>query len=339
MFKCSFCERSFDTKIGAKTHEYRCKNNPLHEENAKKYSETIKRGLSKKPKATKYFKYTSNCQKCGKEFTQFTTERLIASNKHRRCCSSICAHSRNHTDETKNKTRNSLNEYYSKHNRSRVLHGTKLPIDLSNIKNWPTSAFQRYNNRSKEIQKHKCVFCGKEIYGKFKNAMYCYECAEEHNMPNLMVYTKEGKAIPSKKRIEASRTAQLKLIAEGKHKGWQSRNITSYPENFWKEVLKNNNIEYSFNHVVSKHDLGLDDKSNYFLDFLLPGNIDLEIDGKQHKYKDRAESDKIRDELLKANGYNIYRIEWNEVSSERGKLLMKEKIDNFLNYYNSINIK
>ena len=29
-----------------------------------------------------------------------------------------------------------------------------------------------------------------------------------------------------------------KLLKEGKHKGWQSRNIISYPEKFWKKVLE-----------------------------------------------------------------------------------------------------
>ena len=33
---------------------------------------------------------------------------------------------------------------------------------------------------------------------------------------------------------------------------------------------------------------------DFFLDFLLPGNIDLEIDGKQHNYEDRKEHDKER---------------------------------------------
>lgn len=167
--------------------------------------------------------------------------------------------------------------------------------------------------------------------------MYCYDCAKLYELPNLKLYNECGKTIPSKQRIESGRKVQQKLLAEGRHKGWQSRNIISYPEKFWMEVLKNNNINYSFNHVVNKKThLGLDDISNYFLDFLIGEKLDLEIDGKQHKYPERAESDKVRDELLSKNGYIVYRIEWNEINSEEGKKLMKEKIDKFLEFYNNL---
>lgn len=162
-------------------------------------------------------------------------------------------------------------------------------------------------NRTKDIRKHCCVYCGKEIYAKFIKGVYCYDCAKLYELPNLKLYNKFGKTIPSKQRIESGRKVQQKLLKEGRHKGWQSRNIISYPEQFWMEVLRNNNIEYSFNHVVNKKThLGLDDNSNYFLDFLINGNIDLEIDGKQHKYEDRAESDKIRDEILTKNNFIVY---------------------------------
>ena len=61
----------------------------------------------------------------------------------------------------------------------------------------------------------------------------------------------------------------------------------------------------------------------------------FEIDGKQHKYFERKESDKIRDGLLKKNEFIVYRIEWNEINSENGKQLMKTKIDKFLQWYNN----
>ena len=60
--------------------------------------------------------------------------------------------------------------------------------------------------------------------------------------------------------------------------------------------------------------------------------IDLEIDGKQHLCGDRKEHDKIRDKYIKSKGIEVYRIPWNEINSENGKQLMKEKINNFLIY-------
>ena len=60
-----------------------------------------------------------------------------------------------------------------------------------------------------------------------------------------------------------------KRIKEGKHKGWISRNIRSYPEKFFDKVLKNNNLfdRCETNYKISKKDLGLECHSNYFLDY------------------------------------------------------------------------
>lgn len=94
--------------------------------------------------------------------------------------------------------------------------------------------------------------------------------------------------------------------------------------------MQNNNINYISEYYLDK---------KYFLDFYIVKNnveIDLEIDGKQHKYKDRLEHDKIRDEYIKSKNIVVYRIEWNEVNSEKGSLIMKEKIDNFLEFYNKL---
>ena len=89
---------------------------------------------------------------------------------------------------------------------------------------------------------------------------------------------------------------------------WQSRNIQSYPEKFWQSVLINNNIVFEGpNKAIKKKD----GKNNYFLDFYIEKNnkkIDLEIDGKQHEYVDRNESDKIRDEYLSSLNYIVYRV-------------------------------
>lgn len=111
-----------------------------------------------------------------------------------------------------------------------------------------------------------------------------------------------------------------------------SRNITSYPENFWINVLNNNHIVFTREFKVKKR-CGY----YYFLDFFIEHNgykIDLEIDGQQHKY--RKEHDIKRDEYLTSLNYIVYRIEWNTINTENGKLLMKEKIDNFLNWFNNL---
>ena len=97
------------------------------------------------------------------------------------------------------------------------------------------------------------------------------------------------------------------------------------------DVLKNNNICFKHNSHIKKY--------HYFLDFFIIKNgklLDLEIDGKQHEYKDRKISDDIRDINLKNEGYLIYRIKWNSINDDKGKQLMKDKIDKFIEFYDNL---
>ena len=330
---CKYCGRELKNKQALKAHEFRCKLNPDYENNKRVYADTMVKLLESSRKSRKevYFELTSNCQKCGKEFTQITTNAIIRSNKHRKCCCRACANSRIKTEEVKQKTRESLNSFYKSISKSRQ---SDNPEHRKNISKSHHNKCEI--NRSKEILNHKCIYCGRDIRAKYKKDVYCYDCAKERGLKNLLLWDENDKRIASEKFKEAMKKSQRKLVKEGRHKGWQSRNIISYPEKFWMGVLKNNNIDFSFNHVVNKKThLGLDDNSNYFLDFLINGNIDLEIDGKQHNYEERVESDRIRDEILTKNNYIVYRVQWNEINSEDGKNLMKQKIDNFLDFYKS----
>ena len=102
-------------------------------------------------------------------------------------------------------------------------------------------------------------------------------------------------------------------------------------------MLENNNIPFEGpNYVIKQIDLGVPNclpSSCYFLDFKI-GNIDLEIDGKQHwLLEDRIKSDKIRDERLTKAGYIVYRIKWKEINSYEGKQYIKEEINKFFEFY------
>lgn len=116
-------------------------------------------------------------------------------------------------------------------------------------------------------------------------------------------------------------------VKEGRHSGWKSRNILSYPEKFFATVLRNNGIKF----VANKPFM------TYFLDFAIDDKmVNLEIDGKQHKYPERKASDVVRDDVLFKNGWRVYRIEWNSINTDDRKRKMKEKIDGFLEFYGSI---
>jgi very-short-patch-repair endonuclease/ribosomal protein S14 len=174
----------------------------------------------------------------------------------------------------------------------------------------------KHVSRSKKV----CSICGVAIKSVNKTGV-CRYCLDN---------TPEGLVIKQALGRKGYQTKQER----GTHVGWQSRNITSYAEKFWQNVLDSNNITYEREFLVNCN------KTHYFLDFkLVCGDklIDLEIDGKQHTYADRAESDLIRDTNLTGLGYLVYRIPWNEVNSDAGKAQMKQKIDDFLVFYNTCN--
>lgn len=171
-----------------------------------------------------------------------------------------------------------------------------------------TKTLKERKLKNKENRLTKCIVCGKEFY----------------NLPGGNNKTCSYKCLCKLRKINGSKIIKKE---NGTFKGWQSRNITSYPEKFFINVLNNNNIQYIREFLVHINN------TKYFLDFKIEINnriIDLEIDGKQHKYLDRINHDKIRDKNLSDLGYEIYRIPWNEINSVSGKNKMKEKIDNLL---------
>lgn len=212
---------------------------------------------------------------------------------------------RQHSTETKEKIRRSTIKYQQDHPEvfKKFVESGKQS-NLKKAKNYDLALEHLGYN------KHKiCPICGKEFTSRRWLTIYCSrECVY-----NSLEYR------------DKIRQAQLRKVEQGIHVGWQSRNITSYPEKFWIKVLQNNNISFEREKHVGK----------YFLDFVISINdklIDLEIDGKQHKYKDRQVNDQIRDNYLSKEGYIVYRVEWNEINSENGKNLMKDKIIKFLSF-------
>ena len=169
-----------------------------------------------------------------------------------------------------------------------------------------------------------CPNCGKVFYGRItkwgnvsiNTKCCCDKCHNEHVS-------------------KISQELRQKEMQNGTFKGWKPRNVRSYAEKFWIQVLNNNNITY-----ISEYPIYREGTQNYYLDFYIEKNgkkIDLEIDGKQHKYPERLKQDKIRDEYLKNLGYIVYRIEWNRMTGKTEESdLTKQKIENFLEFYNSL---
>lgn len=127
-------------------------------------------------------------------------------------------------------------------------------------------------------------------------------------------------------------------VSNGTHIGWKTRPIISYPEKFFKKVLDDNKIFYlGPNYPLPKNKIGLNESSCFFLDFYIEKDgrmIDLEIDGKQHNFPERKDSDNKRDFLLTSAGYEVYRIAWKGVNSKKTKEYMAEQIKLLLEFLN-----
>lgn len=259
------------------------------------------------------------CEHCGKVMTKkFGSGRF---------CSRACANAREKTEAIKLKTATTLLGYnidfdvYCDGTKEKYLSG-KIPRKL--LKYYA-------KNKVVDVDYVVCPYCGLRMaeiqtghlktHGKTKKQLI-----KEYGQTYLTQSVKS-----SEKTSISISEAQKKLVAENKHVGWTSRKKRSYPELFWEKILVNNGIKFDFEHIVHKKDLGLNDASNYFLDFLIDGFIDLEIDGKQHQYEDRKASDKKRDALLKQHGFVIYRIPWiNPAHNPEG---VQKQIDDFLTWY------
>ena len=129
-------------------------------------------------------------------------------------------------------------------------------------------------------------------------------------------------------REKISKTV-IENIRTGKQRGWFK--FKSYPELFFEEVLRENDL---FASCIRQYHIS-NGKRNYFLDFFFPNKrLNLEIDGTQHQY--RKDSDSTRDTFLNNLGISVYRIEWNAVNTKTGSARMKNKIQEFLDYYKGL---
>lgn len=257
-----------------------------------------------------YYKNPKRCVECNK-----IIEWQKGGIKEKIFCSHTC--SAKHSNRTRDTS-------FTKRTKKDTCKICKIEIDILNNKRLGITICElcqeKIFNNKKSIfrysENRKCLTCGCLIRNDNKSG-YC-----QKHLSN------------SKEYREKLFNIQMERIKNGTHKGWTSRNVTSYPEKFFINVLKNNNLleKCQTNYPIKK-----DKTNNYFLDFFFEDKkIDLEIDGKQHGYKERIESDINRDKLLKEKGINVYRIKWKSINTEKGKTYIKEEIEKFLSFYNSL---
>ena len=280
-------------------------------------------------------KIEHNCQCCGKQLTIRKKETVKEFNNRKYCCLS-CANKMQQKKPMSTRTKEILSEKnLEAHNNtldySEYIDGFKsIYFENRFITLWNKDCYKK--DKIENIDYVICPYCGT----RFKQIQSGHLSLHNKTMQDLFKefgldfktmsdYTFSQHSMGTKKAIEEA-------IKNGKELSWAPRPKESYPEKYWMEVLDNNNIKYKREYVVYQKDLSPELGHCFFLDFLIDGYIDLEIDGKQHLEPERIEHDKKRNKLLEDNGYIVYRIPW--ISPRYKPLQVQKQINDFLEWYN-----
>lgn len=113
MEKCQYCNKEFKNIFALNAHYQHCEHSPSYagltkEELIKRNKKGAETYKSRHPELFEKHIYTFICPKCQKEYQVELTEAEFKRGDYRKFCSRKCANSRAHTDETKQKIRESL---------------------------------------------------------------------------------------------------------------------------------------------------------------------------------------------------------------------------------------
>lgn len=149
---CKYCGKEFsDKSLGG--HVARCKMNPNYEKTCANDRKNLRKGTETFVKKYKLpiLEFELTCPKCGKMFVVKCTQNDFDKGRYMKFCSKSCANTRMHTEETKQKTANSLKEYY-------------------NVNGYPKHLLKVYT----------CKYCGKQFTKNDKrNTNGCQYCSSE----------------------------------------------------------------------------------------------------------------------------------------------------------------
>jgi len=169
------------------------------------------------------------------------------------------------------------------------------------------------NSLTKEPYKKICLNCNEEFETKVKKKKCCSRSCS-------VSYSNKKKWSNEEYRKEMSEFAINRHKNGEEQFGFQTREKfkMSYPEEIAQRKLDELNLDYQFNLKVGK----------YFIDFAIKDKmIAIEIDGQQHELPERKKSDERKDNFLKNEGWEIFRIKWpSENIQEHIEKIFKTKL-------------
>lgn len=123
---------------------------------------------------------------------------------------------------------------------------------------------------------------------------------------------------------ERMRIARYKYIREYPEKTVWAKRTMSYPEKCFQKFLEENGYDKKFL-IVREHPI-----FPYFIDFaFIDEKIAVEIDGIQHTFPERKESDIKKDALLREQGWKVLRFSERIVKTDWK--IIKDELDKYIN--------
>jgi len=183
-----------------------------------------------------------------------------------------------------------------------------------------------------------------QYYQRKKKYRVCAHCGTEFlSIPNGDVY---DNGLGSKTKfcsVECRDAHRHKVLSDnakqchkvGKMKSFPTRDNLPKSEAYWMDMLSNYSIPFEHDYRCLHNPTDICSGHWFLLDFLVyKGNIqiDLELDGKQHKYEDRKLFDVERNRILEELGYLVYRIDISKTTQDD----WENQFNEFLVWYNNI---
>jgi very-short-patch-repair endonuclease len=267
-----------------------------HIENALKTRQLalLASAVKKQSRMELYYANPKKCRECGGAIAyEWKLENIFCS---RSCAAKFNTKNRNcsHSEKTKRAIRKGVNDYY--------LRTAEMPPAENSER---TTTERKSSKRTTKGHALTCRGCQITFYHKRKKTVTCSQACLVRVKAEISEKNRETASVRGRINMEI-------MMREGRWKGWsgQGEGRQSFPEQYIESLL----VKDGLTGYTSQYQEG-----PYKIDFAFPKQmLALEVDGKQHRYPNQAQSDQRKDELLMNAGWIVFRLSWHSVKTSSG---------------------
>ena len=257
---CKYCSKEieFEKIQQFAGHVSNCILNPNKQEKFKKVSETLKsRDYSH---LLKSLEYVVECQKCNKEYIVKVTPEAYNKKRYKKYCSRSCANSRQFSKESKEKTKETLTNYYlNPDNFSLVEQRTLQSINTKSKRQREGVKYKTSKVLEKEIE---CTCCKKTFISKrtVNNTFStlcsneCYIKVKRHNAKGIKRQEYKGQIFDSGYEVEVAKWLDKNSIE------WVKDKVIFWEDNRGKQH------RYFPDFYLPEYNIYLDPKNEYCIE-------------------------------------------------------------------------